>query len=58
MCLLFKGQLGNELPGEASSKHISSSHFPCVTWDEMNHLKGLNLSTDYRSSLISGREAL
>lgn len=52
MCLLFKGQLGNELAQEASSKQVSSRYFPCVTLDEVNHLKGLNLSIGYRSSLI------
>lgn len=29
MCLLFKGQLGNERAGEASSKPFSSRYFPC-----------------------------
>lgn len=53
MCLLFKGQLGNELAGEASSKLVSFRYFPCVTLDEVDHLKGLNLSTGYRNGLIS-----
>lgn len=30
---------------------VSYSFFPCVILDEVSHLKGLNLSTDYRSSL-------